>query len=187
MRRDAKSTTRHRVGVSASRKTVGPAAAMRQGEAVPLGLLAHHQFDRIGNELQTLVAAPVVVHERVVDQRQQGGVRVEIEILLTVPAGGGLADGSQRPAILVAQVVEARVLLVQPFHRDVAAGAPAVGALGRLLHRFDQLRFGIDEPDQPSRFLRGGSGDRRGRAGAQEIGEAFEAPLPRLLQRDESR
>ena len=126
-----------------------PGRPMRQGEAIPLGLLAHHQLDRIGNELQTLIAAPVVVHERMVDQRQQGGVRVEIEILLTVPAAGDLADGSQRPAILVAQIVEPRVLLVQAFHRDVAAGGPAVGALGRLLHRFDQLRFGIDEPDQP--------------------------------------
>ena len=33
--------------------------------------------------------------------------------------------------------------------------------------------------------MRGGGGGRSGRAGAQEIGEAFETPLPRLLQRDE--
>ena len=123
---------------------------VRQRETVPVGLLAHHQLDRIGNEFQTLIAAPVVEHERMVDQRQKGGVGVEIVILLTVVADGGLADGAQRPAIVVAQIVEPGVLFVQPFHRDVAAGGPAVGALGRLLHRFDQLRFGIDEPDQPS-------------------------------------
>src|SRR5208283_1534427 len=41
------------------------------------------------------------------------------------------------------------------------------------------------EPDQPPRFLRGRAGGGSGRAGAQEIGEAFETPLPGLLQRDE--
>src|SRR5271165_5984478 len=104
---------------------------MRKGETVPAGMLAHHQLDRIGNELQTLIAAPVIIHKRMVDQRQEGGVRVEIVILLTVPADGGLADGAQRPAIMVAQIVETGILLVQTFYGDVAAGAPAVGALGR--------------------------------------------------------
>jgi hypothetical protein len=59
---------------------------VRQGETVPAGTLAHHQLDRVGNEFQTLIAAPVVINKRMVDQRQEGGVRVEIVILLTIPA-----------------------------------------------------------------------------------------------------
>ena len=128
--------SRRGLGLQKNRRLGRP---MRQGETVPAGMLAHHQLDRIGNEFQTLIAAPVIIHKRMVDQRQEGGVRIEIVILLTVPADGGLADGAQRPAIVVAQIVEAGVLFVQTFHRDVAAGGPAVGALGRLLDRFDQL------------------------------------------------
>ena len=59
---------------------------VRQREAVAVGMLAHHQFDRVRNELQTLVAAPAVEHEGMFDQRQKGVVVVEFETLLTVVA-----------------------------------------------------------------------------------------------------
>ena len=158
---------------------------MGQGELVATALLGHHQLDRIGHQFQGLVAPAGVEHQRMADECQQSPIGIEVVGLLAIPAGAILADGPQHPAVVVAQVIEPRVLLVQPLHGHRPARGPTVPPFGRLLHHVDRPVLGIDEPHQPFRLARGRRRRRADAAGLEKGGEAVEGALPGLAQLDE--
>ena len=122
--------------------------AVGQRELVAVALFGHHQFDGIGHQFQRLLAPTRIEDGRMAGQRRQGAVAVEVEGFLVVPAGGIFPDGPQRPPIVVGEVVEARVLFVEPLHGHHPAGSP-VAALDRLLQHLDRHLLGVDEPRQP--------------------------------------
>src|SRR4051794_1257165 len=68
--------------------------------------------------------------------------------LLAVPAPRLLADGAERRAVQLRQIVEPGVALMEPLHRDGTAIGPAVPARVRLLSDLNLPRLGIDKPGQ---------------------------------------
>ena len=100
--------------------------------------------------------------------------------LLAVPARRVLADGAQRQAVLRRQVIEPRILLMQPLHRHRSAVGPAVAALRRLFGGGDLRVRRIEEPHQAFALARRLRGVRAGLSAAEERVQALQRALPRL-------
>ena len=158
---------------------------MGQRDAVAAAVLGHDQFQRIGHEFDRLRPMPGVEHGGVPDQRGDGARAVEVEGFVAIPACRFLADRAQCRAVLWRQIVEPRVLFVQPLHRHRPTVGPAVAALGRLLGYRDVLRCRIEEPDQAFGLSRrfAGIGFRFRRQ--KESIQAFQRPFPGLADLDQ--
>ena len=160
---------------------------VRERDAVAAALLGDNQLQRVAHELDRLGPLAGVEHGRVPDQGRDRACRIKEVALLAVPAPRLLADGAERRAVLLRQVVEPGVALVEPLHRDGTAIGPAVLARVRLLSDLDLPRLGIDKPGQalglPCRLPRG----RLRRPGRQECIQALQSALPGLAQLDEPR
>jgi len=171
-----------RLGLQEHRRFLG---AVRQRDAVAVLPLGDEQLQRIGHQFKGLRAPAGIEHRRVPNQRGDGAGGVEIVEVLAAPAYRFPADRAQRRAVLRCQVVEPRVLLVQPLHRDRAAVGPAVAAFRGLLGDRHVLVVGIQEPDQPFGLARGLGGVAAGVLAAEQGVEALQRPFPGLSGLDD--
>ena len=151
--RGAKSTTRQRVGVSASRKVSAPwpgatgRSGNRRNACSPPAQRDRPRVpgaDRDGENQIPRGGRPAPA----------AGEWVEIVILLAVPADRGLADGAQRPAIVVAEIIEARIVRAGVSWRRCGPDVPAAGALGRLFRHLNSTAIPDRRTKPAAGFLR---------------------------------
>ena len=120
---------------------------MRQGDPIAVAFTSvTTQFYRVGHEVELLRALACVEHRRMADQGSDRAVMVEFVLFVAIPAAGvSFRMWRSACAILRRQVVQPRVLLMQPLHRHGTAIGPAIAAFRGLLDGSDGLVLDIKE------------------------------------------